>query len=112
MPALPAPNPKPNTAAQSVGIDAASPNQKAVVAFHKYDDVDVSAQSHHHTIGNERGKAADGAHDHHGGSGKLIFDPSVDIISGTRGTLAGLGTIVNQIASILEQIGVSNATTP
>jgi hypothetical protein len=102
--------PKPTTV--PVGVTAASPDQKTVVAFHKYDDVDVSSQSHHHTIGNERGKAADGAHDHHGGSGKLIFDPSVDIISGTRGTLAGIGSIVDQIATILEQIGASNATTP
>lgn len=102
--------PQPTSAAPVAAKPDASPEAKKVSEFHKFDDVDVSQSSHHHTIGLLRGQAADGRHTHQNGNGHPLFDPAVDIISGSRA--AAVGSILDQICDLLEKLGASNATTP
>ena len=57
---------------------------KDVTDFHKYSDVDGTAQSQHHTLGANANQASPGNHSHDGGASQmLIFDNSayVDIPS-------------------------------
>lgn len=88
----------------------ASPPQRDVTAFHKYDDLDASQDAHHHTIGPSKNQAASGRHDHQDEGGAPLFDSTIDIITGSRA--AAVASILDQICDLLEKLGAQNATTP
>ena len=96
----------------TVGNETGSPDKKAVAAFHKRDDCDVSYEAHHHTIGTGLYQAASGKHNHKEG-GVPLFDATTDIVSGSRNLATGdLPGIVNQLLNILANYGLTNSTTP
>lgn len=48
------------------GANGLQPNPEEVNEFHKYDDVDGSPESHHHTLGTDPLQASPGSHSHNG----------------------------------------------
>ncbi|HEY5141351.1 MAG TPA: hypothetical protein VIJ25_18860 [Methylococcales bacterium] len=105
--------PKDKVSATSKPSTDLAPDARVVTAFHRFDDVNVSAESHHHTIGTSRGQAADARHNHRDGNGHPLFDNTVDVISGSRSLATGaVPAIIDQICDLLEKLGASNATTP
>lgn len=81
------------------------PDAKTVEAFHTNDDVDVRAESHHHTLGSGATQAAKGDHNHQAGNGSPIFEGMTVI--GSKGGNAALASLL----SVLVQFGLTDSTT-
>lgn len=86
-----------------------SPDQKTVSLFHKKDDVDSARSAHHHTIGVGIYQVASGKHNHID-DGQLIYNPTTDIITGSRG--GATASVLAQVITLLTKIGVTDSTTP
>jgi hypothetical protein len=84
----------------------ASPNARAVIDFHRNDDVDARGSSHHHTIGTGVGQASDGRHTH---GGQDSFPLLSETITGSRTN--NVGSILQQIMAELSKIGLVDGTT-
>jgi hypothetical protein len=62
----------------------AKPTTEEVENFHTNSDVDLRAESQHHTLGSSPSQAAAGNHNHDGGNSALILDGLQ--ITGSRST--------------------------
>jgi len=83
------------------------PDQRAVLALHRNDDVDSRPESHHHTLGQGRNNASPGSHVHDGTLSAPLLGTS---ITGSRTN--NMPDIMNQLLNELQKIGLTNATTP
>lgn len=63
---------------------AQKPTTEEVENFHTNSDVDLRAESQHHTLGPSSSQAAAGDHNHDGGNSPLILDGMA--ITGSRST--------------------------
>lgn len=54
----------------------APPNPEEVNTFHRYDDLDTSDDSHHHTLGRDPNQSSPGPHTHDGTDSPLISQSS------------------------------------
>jgi hypothetical protein len=80
-------------------------NYETVEKIHHYDDVDVRAESHHHTLGGAPFQAASGSHRHRGGDSELLF--AGQTISGSRGSATAMPSII----ALLVSLGATDSTT-
>lgn len=76
---------------------ALAPNPEKVNEFHRYDDVDNTPESHHHTLGIEPNQASPGDHTHNGRDSAALFGALV--VSGSRGGNAALASLLSVLAS-------------
>jgi len=83
------------------------PDARAVLAFHRNDDVDSRPESHHHSLGQGRSNASPGNHTHDGNTSAPLLSAN---ITGSRTN--NVGSILDQILNELAKIGITNATTP
>lgn len=83
-----------------------TPDNKEVNAFHTNDDVDVNAQSHHHTLGPGQNQAASGSHSHRGDDSVLLFDGVA--ITGS----ISQGTALQSVIALLVEFGAADSTSP
>lgn len=81
------------------------PSATEIREMHTNDDLDVSAESHHHTIGPGVNQAASGAHNHDGNNSPLILE-GVTITGGKGGN-----TAVASIIAALAKLGATDSTT-
>jgi len=81
------------------------PSTDVVSDFHTYSDVDVRAESQHHTLGPNRTQASPGDHKHDGGDSALLLEGYT--ISGIRGSDAW----ALSINDILVRLGATNNST-
>lgn len=89
----------------SVGGKYGRPDPTSVREFHTNDDVDISQESHHHTIGPGVNQSASGAHNHDGNNSPLLLE-------GTAITGAKAGnTAVASVIAALVQLGATDSTT-
>lgn len=84
----------------------ASPQQKAVIDFHRNDDVDAIPESHHHTLGTQRVNASPGNHIHDGITSIALLANVT--FTGSRST--NTADIINQICNALVAVGATNNT--
>lgn len=80
-------------------------NFETVEKIHNFDDVDVRAESHHHTLGGGSTQAAPGGHRHRGGDSQPLLDGTT--ISGTRGSATAMVSII----AALVALGATDTTT-
>lgn len=80
-------------------------NYDTVEKLHRFDDVDVRSESHHHTLGPAPQQAAAGSHRHRGGDSELLY--AGQTISGSRSN----GTAITSIISLLVSLGATDQTT-
>lgn len=80
-------------------------NYEVVSKIHQYDDVDVRAESHHHTLGGGPFQATSGGHRHRGGDSELLLSGTT--ISGSRGSATAMVSII----SALVALGATDSTT-
>ncbi len=80
-------------------------NFDTVDKIHRFDDVDVRGESHHHTLGAGPTQAAAGSHRHRGGDSELLL--SGQTISGSRGS----ATAIPSIIAALVALGITDSTT-
>lgn len=81
------------------------PSSVDVRDFHVFDDLDVSPDSHHHSLGAGPNQAASGAHTHDGSNSVRLLEGFV--ITGGR---AG-NTAVASIIAALVSLGATDSTT-
>lgn len=81
------------------------PQPRDVTDFHTYDDLDISSEAHHHTIGPGVNQAASGAHNHDGNNSPLLLE-GVTI----TGAKAGNTALSSAIAALV-QLGATDSTT-
>ena len=90
----------------SVGKAGGSvPSAAEVANFHTNADVDVRAESLHHTLGSDGSQASPGDHTHDGGSSALLLTGFT--ITGSRGGNAALPSIID----CLKRLGAKDSTT-
>lgn len=77
---------------------------KEVSDFHANDDLNVSKESHHHTLGPGINQAAPGNHTHRGDDSSLLFEGMT--ITGSRTN----GTAVQSVIALLVELGASDST--
>lgn len=85
-------------------VSSLSPDD--VERMHEKDDVDVRAESHHHTLGPKSTQAAAGDHDHDGTNSPLLL--SGYTISGSR---ASSTAILPSIIACLVRLGATDSST-
>lgn len=85
----------------------AEPDQRAVLAFHRNDDLDSRPEAHHHSLGKGRNQGSEGSHSHDGTTSNALLSTS---ITGSRTN--NVSSILDQIINELTKIGITNATTP
>jgi hypothetical protein len=96
-----------NPGASPVGASpVASPAQKAVIDFHRNDDVDAIPESHHHTLGTQRVNASPGNHVHDGITSIALLGS----VTFTGSRTANTADIINQICNALTAVGATNNT--
>jgi hypothetical protein len=83
------------------------PDQRAVLAFHRNDDLDARPESHHHSIGQGRSQASPGNHIHDGTLSSTLLSTT---ITGSRAN--NMASIMDQLLNELTKIGLTNGTTP
>jgi hypothetical protein len=83
------------------------PTAKQVAEMHTNSDVDMSAQSQHHTIGTGINQGASGAHKHDGSDSVRLGEGI--IIAGSKG---GNTALASAIAAMVQILGVKDETTP
>jgi len=83
-----------------------SPKNTEVAAFHKYDDVDLNNNAHHHTIGQGNGQVAKGKHCHDGEDSPKLLEGV--IFTGIVGTYNA--TTFRQVIAALVKLGASDTT--
>jgi len=76
-----------------------------VESFHTNSDVDLRAESQHHTLGSSPSQAAAGDHNHDGGNSALILDGLS--ITGSRSTDAWRLSV----NALLKRLGATDNTT-
>lgn len=81
------------------------PSPTDVREFHTNDDVDVSQESHHHSIGPGVNQAASGAHNHDGNNSPLLLE-GVAITGAKAGN-----TAIASVVAALVQLGATDSTT-
>jgi hypothetical protein len=81
-------------------------NTETVDKIHRFDDVDVRPESHHHTLGSGPNQATPGGHTHRGGDSQLLLSGTT--ISGTRGSATAMVSII----SALVALGATDTSTP
>lgn len=86
-------------------FDDGSINFDTVDKIHRFDDVDVRNESHHHTLGPGPTQAAAGGHRHRGGDSELLY--AGQTISGSRSN----GTAVASMIALLVSLGATDQTT-
>jgi hypothetical protein len=84
----------------------ASPDQKAVIDFHRNDDVDAIPESHHHTLGTQRVNASPGNHIHDG----ITSIAPLSAITFTGSRTSNAAAIINDICNALVLLGATNNT--
>lgn len=84
------------------------PTAQEVNDFHDNDDVDGSPQSHHHSLGPNKGQASPGNHTHDGGSSQEIFPLSGITLTGAKGGNTALASVI----TALVKLGATDATGP
>jgi hypothetical protein len=87
-------------------MSSTKPTTEEVERFHTNSDVDLRAESQHHTLGSSPSQAAAGNHTHDGGDSALILEGMT--ITGSRATDAWRLS-VNQL---LVRLGATDASTP
>lgn len=70
--------------------------------LHSRDDVDVSAFSHHHTLGTRHFQASPGDHLHDGSTSKLIGDGMGLIVTGSKGSNAALTSLIAYLKNFFD----------
>ena len=80
-------------------------NYESVERIHQYDDVDVRAESHHHTLGGGPFQATPGGHRHRGGDSELLLSGTT--LSGSRGSATSQVSII----AALVALGATDTTT-
>ena len=80
------------------------PDAKEVTEFHSNDDVDVSPNSHHHTLGPGLNQAAGGSHTHRGDDSAFLFEGKT--ITGSRTN----GTALQSVIALLVELGAADST--
>lgn len=80
-------------------------NYETVEKIHQYDDADVRAESHHHTLGAGSFQAAAGSHRHRGGDSELLLSGTT--ISGSRGSATAMVSVI----AALVTLGATDSTT-
>lgn len=78
--------------------DVRVPTPDQVNEFHRYDDVDFSDESHHHTLGNEKNQATAGDHNHNGKNSAILAGYATNPHAHTFGaviTETGFGQAAN-----------------
>lgn len=80
-------------------------NVDVVSKIHQYDDVDVRAESHHHTLGAGPMQSSPGSHRHRGGDSELLYAGTT--ISGSRGSATAMVSII----AALVALGATDSTT-
>lgn len=73
--------------------------------FHQKDDLDSSAESHHHSLGIKKDQASPGNHNHDGTVSKRLLEGQV--ISGSRSGGAALTSVI----AALVKLGATDNTT-
>jgi len=81
-------------------------DQRAVLAIHRNDDVDSRPEAHHHTLGQGRNNASPGSHVHDGTLSAPLLSAN---ITGSRAN--NMSSIMDQLLTELQKIGITNATT-
>lgn len=83
----------------------AKPTTEEVENFHTNSDVDLRAESQHHTLGSSPSQAAPGNHNHDGGNSALILDGLE--ITGSRNSDAWRISV----NALLKRLGADDNTT-
>lgn len=79
---------------------------RTVAKIHQNDDVDVSKDAHHHTLGPASNQAARGNHNHDG-TDTVALMAGVTITGSKGGNVA----LTNLIAELATALGFTNSTT-
>lgn len=72
--------------------------------LHRKDDVNASADAHHHQIGKSSNKVSGGLHTHDGVDSEFILSATI------TGSPATLSDVVKQLINELTKIGLINGT--
>jgi hypothetical protein len=88
------------------GKETASPDARAVMEFHRNDDLNGRPESHHHDLGTGRNQASPGSHNHDGITSIAILAGVT--FTGSRGS--NTADIINQICNALSAMGAVNNT--
>jgi hypothetical protein len=95
-----------NPGAQVPDQSALSPKNTTVSLFHKYDDLNTTNASHHHTIGQGAGQVAPGKHYHNGEDSPALLEGT--IFTGVITTYNP--TTMKQILAALVKLGAADTT--
>ncbi len=82
-----------------------APDTRIVRQFHTHAEVDVRAESIHHTLGSSPYQAASGSHKHDGSDSPLLLTGVS--ITGAKGGNTALASVIN----VLVQMGATDNTT-
>lgn len=95
------------TSERKAKVDIApKPTTEEVEDFHTNSDVDLRAESQHHTLGTSPSQAAQGDHNHDGSNSALILDGLA--ITGSRNTDAWRLSV----NALLKRLGADDNSTP
>lgn len=83
-----------------------SPDARAVLEFHRNDDVNSRGEAHHHTLGRGHSQASWGDHLHDGQTGEALLLGVT--FTGSRTTNAA--SVLDQICNALSALGAVNST--
>jgi hypothetical protein len=86
--------------------DNPKPAADVVGDFHTNDDLDATAQSHHHSLGSAPSQASPGSHTHDGSDSLPLLSGTT--LTGSRGGIAALTSIVQALV----KLGATDNTTP
>lgn len=84
----------------------ASPDARAVQAFHRNSDLNSRPEAQHHSLGNGANESAFGNHNHDGQRGV----PLLDGVTFTGSRTNNAADVINQICNALAQLGATNNT--
>lgn len=69
-----------------------------VEKMHRYDDLDVRPESHHHSLGPGQAQASPGTHRHRGGDSELLL--AGQTITGSRGSATAMVSIISALVAL------------
>lgn len=89
----------------TIDRSSSAADPQAIAKLHEKDDLDASADSHHHTLGTRNGQASPGDHNHNGKNSRKVLQGTT--LTGAKGGSA----ILTSIVAALVKLGATDSTT-